>query len=112
MGAEGWCLGPELCEGKHHSAKEAQYTLQRVLPRATALTTAPLLVRMDSGFDSHALICEVLKASAARPAAGGAALDLLVKWNPRRQAAKAIERARARTDLAYVDCREGKRQAC
>lgn len=112
LGAEGWCLGLELREGTHHSARETQYTLQRVLPRATALTAAPILTRMDSGFDSHALICEVLKASAARIADGGAAIDVLVKWNPRRQAAKTIQRARARTDLSYVECREGKRQAC
>lgn len=111
LGAEGWCLGLELREGTHHSARETQYTLQRVLPRATALTAAPILTRMDSGFDSHALICEVLKASAARMAEGGAAIDVLVKWNPRRQAAKTIQRARARTDLSYVECREGKRQA-
>jgi hypothetical protein len=63
----------------HHSARETQHTPQRVLLRATALTTSPLLVRLDSGLDSHALIGEVCKPSAARIADGEAAIDVLVK---------------------------------
>src|SRR5690606_3008615 len=50
LGAEGWCLALELREGRQHSARETHYTLERVLPRAVALTKAPILVRMDSGF--------------------------------------------------------------
>ena len=69
------------------------------------MTTAPLLVRMDSGFDSHTLIGEVCKASAARIADGGATIDMLVKWDPQRQASKTIQRARERSDLGYVECR-------
>ena len=112
LGAEGWCLGLELREGKHHSALETHYTLERVLPRAIALTQDPVLVRMDSGFDSHRLIAEIVRHGAARKAAGGAAIDLLVKWNPRRNGAtKAIELAQGKEDLAWNEPREGKRVA-
>lgn len=100
----------ELREGKHHSAKETHYTLERVLPRATKLTALPILVRMDSGFDSHRLIGEILCTGAQRQADGGAAIDVLVKWNPRaRGAAKVIEQAQAKTDLTWIQPREGKR---
>ncbi len=112
LGAEGWCLGLELREGKHHSAMETDYTLERVLPRAAALTQQPVLVRMDSGFDSHRLIAQIVRHGAARKAAGGAAIDLLVKWNPRRNgAAKVIELAQGKEDLAWNEPREGKRVA-
>ena len=113
LGAEGWCLGLELRCGTHHSATETKYTLQRVVPRASALTAAPILVRMDSGFDSHRLIGEVLKAGTARQAEGGAAIDVLVKWNPRRQGREyVLSPLKARTDLSFIECRAGKRQAC
>lgn len=112
LGQEGWCLGLELREGKHHSASETDYTLQRVLPRGCALTTAPILVRMDSGFDSARLIGEVLMESAKRVAAGGAGIDVLVKWNPRAGGAeKVVAAAKARKDLVWEHPREGKRVA-
>ena len=44
-----------LREGSQHSAKETPYTLERVLPLARALTSMPILLRMDSGFDSAEL---------------------------------------------------------
>jgi hypothetical protein len=50
LGQEGWCLAVELREGTHFSSRETEYTLERALPRAQALTTAGLLVRWDSGF--------------------------------------------------------------
>lgn len=112
LGTEGWCLGLELREGRHHSAKETHYTFERVLPRATALTAAPILVRMDSGFDSHRLIGEVLRAGTARRAAGGAGIEMLVKWNPRTHGhARALAHAQALPAEAFTLCREGKRQA-
>lgn len=48
-------LALELREGKHHCAKAAEQTLERIHPRSMALTTAPIVLRMDSGFDSHGL---------------------------------------------------------
>ena len=50
LGREGWNIGMELREGTQHSAEETDATLDRVLPRAMALTSSPLLVRMDAGF--------------------------------------------------------------
>jgi len=114
----------ELREGKHHSAKETHYTLERVLPRAAALTQRPILVRMDSGFDSHRLIGEIVRAGAERQAAGGAAIDVLVKWTERSEgvaaqrpsprangASKVIAAAQANPDLIFSHPRDGKRVA-
>jgi hypothetical protein len=110
LGTEGWCLALELREGRHHSAKETHYTLERTLPRAQALTDAPILVRMDSGFDSHRLIGAVLGAGATRVAQGGAAIDVLVKWNPRANGkAKVVAAAQAMAKEDFIQAREGKR---
>ena len=112
LGAEGWCLALELREGRQHSARETHYTLERVLPRAVALTKAPILVRMDSGFHSHQLIGEIATAGAARKAEGGAAIDVLVKWNPRKQGRnRVLALAQAKPELPFVQRREGKREA-
>lgn len=111
LGAEGWCLGLELREGSHHSARETHYTLERVLPRAMALTERALLVRLDSGFDSKTIKAEILAASAARQAAGGARIDLLVKWNPRANgAARVIDAAKTDAERVWTQPREGKRE--
>lgn len=111
LAAEGWCLGLELREGTHHSAKETHYTLERVLPRAVALTDAPILVRMDSGFDSHRLIGEVCKAGKARKDAGGKNIDVLVKWNPRSHGrARVLAHAKGLPAEAFTVCRDGKRE--
>jgi len=83
LGQEGWCLALELRDGCWHSAKETTYTLERLLPRAEALTAAPLLLRWDSGFHGAALAQVVAAASQARQVTGGQAIDFLVKGNPR-----------------------------
>lgn len=112
VGAEGWCIGLELREGRQHSAKETHYTLERVLPRAAQLTDRPILLRMDSGFDSQPLKAETLRASAQRQAVGGTRIDLLVKWNPRAHGAdKVVQAAQANAKLAWEHPREGKRVA-
>lgn len=112
LGAEGWCVGLELREGKHHSAKETRYTLERVLPRATKLTDQPILLRMDSGFDSNELKGATLRAGAERVAKGGAPIDLLIKWNPRAKGAdKVVEAATANAKLKWHKPRTGKRVA-
>lgn len=74
--SEGYCLGLELRDGTQHSAKESEYTLERVIPRAQALTDQPLLVRWDSGFDSASMFRTALAQGASR-------VDVLGKWNPR-----------------------------
>ena len=79
LGREGYLLELALREGTQHSAKETEYSLERVLPLARRLTAAPLLVRMDSGFDSAKLTAELIR---QRTELG--AVDWIVKWNPRR----------------------------
>lgn len=44
-GEAGYCLALELRDGTQHSAKESEYTLERAIPRALALTDAPILLR-------------------------------------------------------------------
>jgi Transposase DDE domain group 1 len=109
LGQEGWCLSLELRDGVWHSAKETAYTLERALPRAQALTAAPLLVRWDSGFHSAPLAHDIDAASQARQAAGGQAIYFLVKGNPRGLDVQALYTQRL--DAGAIAClpREGKR---
>jgi hypothetical protein len=74
-GEAGYCLALELRDGIQHSAKETEYTLERAIPRALALTAAKLLVRWDSGFDSERVVITALNEGSVR-------LDVLGKWNP------------------------------
>jgi hypothetical protein len=53
--------------------------LERVLPRARALTQAPLLVRPDSGHDALENLARLSEEGA----------DFLIKWNPRQNAPRA-----------------------
>ena len=63
IGAHGFCLELKLRPGTQHSAKDTQDNLQRVIPLAQRLSTAgpkaPLLARLDSGFDSAALMTAI-----------------------------------------------------
>jgi len=112
LGEEGWCVGLELREGRAHSAHEAEYALERALGRAARLSEAPVLVRMDAGFDAGKLFATVDAASRARQREGGAPVEALVKWNPRGGGAEAvIEAARADDTLRWHHPREGKRVA-
>lgn len=78
LGREGYLLEMSLREGTQHSAKETEYSLERVLPLARTLTAKPLLVRLDSGFDSAKLYAELACQNAALRS-----VDWIVKWNPR-----------------------------
>ncbi|WP_281172510.1 IS1380 family transposase [Chitinimonas koreensis] len=104
LGAEeGYCLALELREGTQHSAKESHYVLERVIPRALALTKARLLLRWDSGFDSEQLYAAALNEGAGR-------VDVLGKWNPRafdREGCAVAKRGDA--DTVWMSLRDGKR---
>lgn len=103
LGGEGFCLGLELRAGTAHSASETEYTLERVIPRALALTPARLLLRADSGFDSTALYTAALNEGAGR-------LDVLVKWNPRKTRLETLAQAkRADPTTTWTAPRDGKR---
>jgi hypothetical protein len=75
LGEEGGCLACELRPGTQHSQREFLYVLERVLPRARALTALPLWMRLDSGHD--ALETRVFCADED--------VDFILKWNPRKE---------------------------
>jgi Transposase DDE domain group 1 len=83
IGAYGFCLELKLRPGTQHSAKGTQDNLQRVIPLAQRLSAAgpkaPLLARLDSGFDSAALMSSIELLNAL----GLPQVDWLIKWNPR-----------------------------
>lgn len=108
IGAHGFCLELKLRPGTQHSAKDTQDNLQRVIPLAQRLSAAgrgsarnaPLLARLDSGFDSAALMSCI----EALNAPGLPQVDWLIKWNPR-----STDRAElaARIDAAEQDGQRG-----
>lgn len=105
LGADGYCLELALRPGSSHSAHETEHNLERVLPMAKRLTTAPLLVRADSGFDSVKLMREIRQAHTKdRP------VDFLMKWNPRRSGGDMASRIAESPDTLWCLHREGKRE--
>jgi Transposase DDE domain group 1 len=84
LGAHGFCLELSLRPGVQHSAKHTEEDLRRIVPLAQRLSAAgpkaPLLARLDSGFDSAALM-ECIE-SMNRP--GVPRADWIIKWNPRK----------------------------
>jgi len=101
LGSEGYLLELALRPGTQHSALESDYALERVVPMARRLTDAPLLVRLDSGFDSQRIYRVLDEARVAGE------LDYLVKWNPRKRDLEAIYAARLTANSSFVETREG-----
>jgi hypothetical protein len=100
---EGYCLGLELRDGTQHSAKETEYTLERVIARALPLTDARLLLRWDSGFDSERMFTSALEQGAGR-------VDVLGKWNPRSFDVEGCAAAKRHDEATeWFSPREGKR---
>lgn len=83
LGSHGFCLELALRPGVQHSASETDFNLERVIPMAQRLSAAgpkaPILVRLDSGFDSMRLMSGIEACNRA----GACQVDWLVKWNPR-----------------------------
>jgi len=79
LGSHGFCLELALRPGVQHSARETQFNFERVIPMAQRLSAAgpkaPILARLDSGFDSSELVREM----EAYNAAGVSQLDWLIK---------------------------------
>lgn len=93
----------ELRAGVQHSAKETDYTLQRLLPRLASLLHERVLFRLDSGFDSAKIIQEM--------AAWQQPCDWIVKWNPRKfDKETCFADQLADSNTVWVSAREGKRQ--
>jgi hypothetical protein len=101
VGNEGWCVCCELRPGAQHSQKEFGYTLERVLPRVRALTSAPILVRLDSAHD----------AQDNRDRFRVEEMDYLTKWNPRKQAPLDWYDLAKEQGADWSDPRPGKRVA-
>ena len=74
LGAHGFCLDLALRPGVQHSACKTPYNFERIVPMAQRLSAAgpkaPLLARLDSGFDSAALMQCIESYERAGPAAG------------------------------------------
>ncbi len=105
LGREGYLLELSLREGSQHSAKETEYSLERVLPLARNLTAKPLLARLDSGFDSARLYAELERQRAAL-----GSVDWIVKWNPRGYDVRGDhQRLLADPCCEWTTLREGKR---
>jgi hypothetical protein len=84
LGTQGLCLQLALRPGVQHSACGTQLDLQRIVPMAQRLSAAgpkaPILARLDAGFDSAALMGELTACNAG----GLPRVDWLIKWNPRK----------------------------
>jgi Transposase DDE domain group 1 len=110
LGSHGFCLELALRPGAQHSASETQFNFERVIPMAQRLSAAgpkaPILARLDSGFDSAALMREIESYNQA----GVPQLDWLIKWNRRASDVGALaERLEADATTLWEHPREGKR---
>jgi hypothetical protein len=113
LGSHGFCLELALRPGVQHSANESDFNLQRVVPMAQRLSAAsvraPILVRMDSGFDAAALMRELQACNADERLPQ---VDWLIKWNPRAtDAQQLLQQLDADAATAWTQPRPGKRVA-
>jgi len=87
IGAYGWPLELSLRSGTQHSAKDTEDNLERVIPMAQRLSAAgpkaPLLARLDSGFDSAAPMACVEWMNQPEQLQQSVQVDFLIEWNPR-----------------------------
>jgi len=74
LGLEGWCLEIEQRPGSQHAQEGFIPLLLRTIRKGRNLTTAPLLVRLDSAHDAIATLVTLAEEKA----------DYIVKWNPRK----------------------------
>lgn len=110
LGSHGFCLELSLRPGVQHSALETDFNFERVIPMAQRLSAAgpkaPILARLDSGFDSAHLMRELQ----AYNQPGLVKVDWLIKWNPRTTNVAALaERVDADIATRWEHPRLGKR---
>jgi hypothetical protein len=111
LGSQGMCLELSLRPGVQHSALETHFNFERVIPMAqrlsAATTKSPILVRLDSGFDSARLAYEIESYNNTK---GLPRVDWLIKWNPRTTDVGAIMAGReADAATCWEHPRAGKR---
>ena len=112
LGSHGFCLELALRPGVQHSTRETDFNLERVIPLAQRLSAAgpkaPILARLDAGFDSAAL----MRSIEACNQAGRPQVDWLIKWNPRGvDSAALLARLDAEPGTQWHKPRAGKRVA-
>ena len=87
IGAYGWPLALSLRPGTQHSAKDTEDNRKCLIPMARRRSAegpkAPLLARLDSGFDSAALMACVESMNQPGQRQPSGQMDVLIKWNPR-----------------------------
>ncbi len=110
LGAHGFCLELALRPGVQHSAAETDFNLERVIPMAQRLSAAgpqaPILARLDSGFDS----VRIARGIEACNQPGLPQIDFLIKWNPRSTDVPAVaQRLDADAATQWEHPRPGKR---
>ena len=113
LGAYGFCLELALRPGVQHSARETDFNFERVIPLAQRLSAAgrgsqknaPILLRLDSGFDSAALMRSIEGCNQT----GQPQVDWLIKWNPRSKGtAEVLARLEADPATRWQQPRAGK----
>ena len=114
LGSHGFCLELALRPGVQHSARETELNLERVIPRAQRLSAAgpkaPILARLDSGFDSAALMRSIEACNQSGSQSGQPQVDWLIKWNPRSiDKADVLARREADTQTQWQQPRAGQR---
>jgi hypothetical protein len=110
LGTQGLCLEFALRPGIQHSARGTQDSLRHTVAMAQRLSAAaapaPILVRMDAGFDSAELMGELARCNVA----GLPKVDWIVKWNPRKtEVATLAALLDANTATVWQHPRAGKR---
>jgi hypothetical protein len=111
LGSHGFCLDLALRPGVQHSVKHTDDDLRRIVPLAQRLSAAaakaPLLARLDSGFDSVALMACI--ESMNQPDLPQ--LDWIIKWNPRSTDTAEMAAELDAAGTAWEHPRAGKRVA-
>ena len=111
LGSHGLCLDLVLRPGTQHSARHTDDDLRRIVPLAQRLSAAgpkaPLLARLDSGFDSSALMACLDSLNQH----GLPQVDWIIKWNPRSTDAAQVAAELDAAGAAWAHPRAGKRVA-
>ena len=109
LGRHGFCLDLSLRPGTQHSTKGTDEDLRRIVPLAQRLSAAgpkaPVLARLDSGFDAAALMASMESLNAP----GLPQVDWLIKWNPRCADAAELANERDAAGASWEHPRRGKR---
>ena len=121
VGTYGFCLELSLRPGTQHSAKHTEDNLRTVIPMAQRLSAAgphaPLVVRLDSGFDSaHLMGCLESMNQPVKDQPKLPQVDWIIKWNPRQtdkaEMAAQLDAAIGTEDaVTWIHPRPGKRVA-